>query len=152
MRELQALRLESVEAKAQSDILQERTTLIDMLTHELKTPLGTIKFALASLQRDHAAHANSVAKIPSPAKTIRIPGPGPTKAIAPKTVIKPPIKPIITRQTRRPIGVFLNQVLILIFFLFLQLVLRKRHLQSLYVAFYNFQRRQLSNVQNVYFP
>ena len=63
MRELQALRLESVEAKAQSDILQERTTLIDMLTHELKTPLGTIKFALASLQRDHAAHANSVVRI-----------------------------------------------------------------------------------------
>lgn len=63
VQEMQALRLESVQAKAQSDILQERTTLIDMLTHELKTPLGTIKFALASLQRDHAAHPNSVVRI-----------------------------------------------------------------------------------------
>ncbi len=63
VREIQALRLESVRAQAQSDILQERTTLIDMLTHELKTPLGTIKFALASLQRDHAAHPNSVVRI-----------------------------------------------------------------------------------------
>jgi signal transduction histidine kinase len=32
--------------------LNERRALIDMLTHELKNPLGTVKFALASLQRN----------------------------------------------------------------------------------------------------
>ncbi|MEI7515715.1 MAG: ATP-binding protein [Betaproteobacteria bacterium] len=63
LREVQALRLESVRAKAQSDILQERTMLIDMLTHELKTPLGTIKFALASLQRDTGAHPHAQQRI-----------------------------------------------------------------------------------------
>ena len=63
LQEVQALRLEAVQAKAQSDILQERTTLIDMLTHELKTPLGTIKFALASLQKDTAAHPDAQQRI-----------------------------------------------------------------------------------------
>jgi hypothetical protein len=53
------------------------------------------------------AHANSVAKIPNPAKTIRIPGPGPINATAPTTVIPPPMIPIITRHTMRPTVVFL---------------------------------------------
>jgi hypothetical protein len=48
------------------------------------------------------AHANSVARIPRPANTIRIPGPGPISAIDPKTVIVPPIKPMNTRQKTRP--------------------------------------------------
>lgn len=49
--ELEALRLEAAQARATHDKLSERRALIDMLTHELKTPLGTIKFALATLKR-----------------------------------------------------------------------------------------------------
>ncbi len=49
--ELESLRLEAAEARAAQDKLSERRALIDMLTHELKNPLGTIKFALATLKR-----------------------------------------------------------------------------------------------------
>jgi two-component system, sensor histidine kinase LadS len=51
LQELQTLRLEAAQAAASEDKLKERSELIDMLTHELKTPLSTIKFALASLMR-----------------------------------------------------------------------------------------------------
>jgi hypothetical protein len=43
------------------------------------------------------AHANSVAKIPSPAKIINQPGPGVIKKTRPITVTAPPITPIRTR-------------------------------------------------------
>ncbi|WP_300552646.1 ATP-binding protein [Limnohabitans sp. Rim8] len=49
--ELQALKIQAAESKAHEDGLKERRDLIDMLTHELKTPLSTIKFAMASLKR-----------------------------------------------------------------------------------------------------
>jgi len=45
------LRVEAAQSMANQDKLTERLTLIDMLTHELKNPLGTIRFALASLKR-----------------------------------------------------------------------------------------------------
>jgi signal transduction histidine kinase len=45
------LRVEAAQSIANQDKLTERLTLIDMLTHELKNPLGTIRFALASLKR-----------------------------------------------------------------------------------------------------
>ncbi len=50
-REMEQLRLEAEKARAGEEKLSERGALIDMLTHELKNPLGTIKFALASLKR-----------------------------------------------------------------------------------------------------
>jgi signal transduction histidine kinase len=50
--ELDKLRNEAQQAKYSGERLTERRTLIDMLTHELKNPLGTMKFALASLQRN----------------------------------------------------------------------------------------------------
>jgi signal transduction histidine kinase len=50
--ELIALRMEAAQAKANEEKLTDRHTLIDILTHELKNPLGTIKFALASLRRN----------------------------------------------------------------------------------------------------
>lgn len=50
-RELEALRGQALEARAHQAELDERSALIDMLTHELKNPLGTIGFALASLKQ-----------------------------------------------------------------------------------------------------
>jgi len=48
--ELEKLRSSAEQARANEDKLSERRALIDMLTHELKTPLSTIRFALASLK------------------------------------------------------------------------------------------------------
>lgn len=50
-KEIIALRLEAAQAKSNEEKLMDRHTLIDLLTHELKNPLGTIKFAMASLRR-----------------------------------------------------------------------------------------------------
>jgi signal transduction histidine kinase len=57
--ELQALKIQAAESKAHEDGLKERRDLIDMLTHELKTPLSTIKFAMASLKRTALAQGES---------------------------------------------------------------------------------------------
>jgi len=51
LEEIQTLRLQTAQAQANEEKLSERRMLIDMLTHELKNPLATIKFALASLRR-----------------------------------------------------------------------------------------------------
>lgn len=45
------LTLQAAQSVANAEKLSERQTLIDMLTHELKNPLGTMRFALASLKR-----------------------------------------------------------------------------------------------------
>jgi two-component system, sensor histidine kinase LadS len=50
------LKVQAAQAMANADKLSERQTLIDMLTHELKNPLGTIRFALATLKRQ--AHSD----------------------------------------------------------------------------------------------
>ncbi len=50
-KEIIALRLEAAQAKSHEEKLMDRHTLIDLMTHELKNPLGTIKFAMASLRR-----------------------------------------------------------------------------------------------------
>jgi signal transduction histidine kinase len=63
LREVQALRIEALQAKAQREILKERNTLIDVLTHELRTPLGTMRFALASLKRDKGTGPDSLKRI-----------------------------------------------------------------------------------------
>lgn len=44
------LKLQAAQSVANAEKLSERQTLIDMLTHELKNPLGTMRFALASLK------------------------------------------------------------------------------------------------------
>jgi signal transduction histidine kinase len=63
LREVQALRIEAVQAKGQREILKERNTLIDVLTHELKTPLGTMRFALASLKRDLGVNPDALQRV-----------------------------------------------------------------------------------------
>jgi signal transduction histidine kinase len=50
-KELEALRQQAEAAKLHQSEADERGALIDMLTHELKNPLGTIRFALASLRQ-----------------------------------------------------------------------------------------------------
>lgn len=63
MQEVQALRMEALQVQTQREILKERNTLIDVLTHELKTPLGTMRFALASLAREHSANPDSSQRV-----------------------------------------------------------------------------------------
>lgn len=50
MQEAQELRVQIAAAQADEKALKERGALIDMLTHELKNPLGTMRFALASFR------------------------------------------------------------------------------------------------------
>jgi signal transduction histidine kinase len=61
--ELQALKIQAAESKVHEEGLKERRDLIDMLTHELKTPLSTIKFALASLKRMALLHGESTDRV-----------------------------------------------------------------------------------------
>ncbi|WP_416547021.1 ATP-binding protein [Limnohabitans sp. DCL3] len=61
--ELQALQIQAAESKVHEEGLRERRELIDMLTHELKTPLSTIKFAMASLKRMAQAHGESTERV-----------------------------------------------------------------------------------------
>lgn len=51
---VQSLRLVRLQAENQSQQLKERQSLIDMLTHELKNPLSTIRFSLESIKRSRA--------------------------------------------------------------------------------------------------
>lgn len=60
---LQALQIQAAESKVHEEGLKERRELIDMLTHELKTPLSTIKFALASLKRMAVAQGASAERV-----------------------------------------------------------------------------------------
>ena len=62
-RELEALRESAVNARTNAEKLKDRSALIDMLTHELKTPLGTIQFSLATLKRAVAGGSESIQRI-----------------------------------------------------------------------------------------
>ena len=81
------------------------------------------------------AHANSVARIPSPANKTKTPGPGATSNTAPKTVIPPPTNPINKRHTKRPAGVFLIQLRNFILFYSLTIAFRMQHRRSLHDAY-----------------
>jgi signal transduction histidine kinase len=61
--ELQTLKIQAAASKVHEEGLKERRDLIDMLTHELKTPLSTIKFALASLKRMALAQGESADRV-----------------------------------------------------------------------------------------
>ena len=62
-RELETLRESAVNARTDAEKLKDRSALIDMLTHELKTPLGTIQFSLATLKRAVAGDSESIHRI-----------------------------------------------------------------------------------------
>jgi signal transduction histidine kinase len=55
------LQLDAFEAKSSAALLADRNTLIDLLTHDLKNPLGTITFASNAL-REQVKHDPSAAK------------------------------------------------------------------------------------------
>jgi signal transduction histidine kinase len=57
------LKLEAATSLANQEKLTERQTLIDMLTHELKNPLGTIRFALASLKKQSQVDQDALARV-----------------------------------------------------------------------------------------
>ena len=57
------LSLEAAKSQANHEKLTERQTLIDMLTHELKNPLGTIRFALASLKKQSQVDQDALARV-----------------------------------------------------------------------------------------
>lgn len=61
--EIEALRRGSEQARANEEKLNERSALIDMLTHELKNPLGTIQFSLATLKRALTGDADSLQRV-----------------------------------------------------------------------------------------
>jgi len=60
---LQAFKLEAAKSAAQRERLMERQSMIDMLTHELKNPLGTIRFAIASLKRNESIDSDSLQRV-----------------------------------------------------------------------------------------
>lgn len=60
---LQKFKLEAAKSTAQRERLIERQSMIDMLTHELKNPLGTIRFALASLKRSSSEDSESQQRV-----------------------------------------------------------------------------------------
>jgi len=56
MSDLQNLRLVGLQTQFSAQQLKERQSLIDLLTHELKNPMGTIRFALEALKRSITPH------------------------------------------------------------------------------------------------
>jgi signal transduction histidine kinase len=60
---LQEFKLEAAQSTAQRERLIERQSMIDMLTHELKNPLGTIRFAIASLKRNVSIDSESLQRV-----------------------------------------------------------------------------------------
>ncbi len=55
------LQLDALQAKSSAALLADRNTLIDLLTHDLKNPLGTITFASRAL-REQVKHEPSAIK------------------------------------------------------------------------------------------
>ena len=62
-KELDKVKRLSNEAQLNKEKLTERTTLIDLLTHELMNPLGAIKFLVASLKYSVSAEENPIKKL-----------------------------------------------------------------------------------------
>lgn len=62
MQAIQKLELDAEKSRFQQQQLKEQMALIDMLTHELKTPLSTIKFAISTLHKTALAWGESVAR------------------------------------------------------------------------------------------
>jgi len=63
LQEIQKLQLDAAQAQANQNLVSERSALIDMLTHELKTPLSTIRFALATLKSKFNSDLDSMGRV-----------------------------------------------------------------------------------------
>ena len=63
LEEVQSLRFVRLQADNQAQQLKERQSLIDMLTHELKNPLSTIRFSLESIKRNQTQGTASDAPV-----------------------------------------------------------------------------------------
>ena len=70
LEEVQTLRLVRLQADNQTQQLKERQSLIDMLTHELKNPLSTIRFSLESIKRSRAPGEDSDAPVQHIAQSV----------------------------------------------------------------------------------
>ena len=70
LEEVQSLRLVRLQADNQAQQLKERQSLIDMLTHELKNPLSTIRFSLESIKRSRAQGDSSDAPVQHIAQSV----------------------------------------------------------------------------------
>jgi len=70
LEEVQSLRLVRLQADNQTQQLKERQSLIDMLTHELKNPLSTIRFSLESIKRSRAQGDSSDAPVQHIAQSV----------------------------------------------------------------------------------
>ena len=70
LEEVQSLRLVRLQADNQAQQLKERQSLIDMLTHELKNPLSTIRFSLESIKRSRAPGEASDAPVQHIAQSV----------------------------------------------------------------------------------
>lgn len=63
--EVDVLRRQAFIAHNKQVELDEQSALIDMLTHELKNPLGTVRFALASLKQQDLGHKDLLMRLQS---------------------------------------------------------------------------------------
>jgi signal transduction histidine kinase len=63
LKEIQKLQLNAAQAQANQTLVNERNALIDMLTHELKTPLSTIRFALSTLKSKFNSDDESIGRV-----------------------------------------------------------------------------------------
>ena len=70
LEEVQSLRLVRLQADNQAQQLKEHQSLIDMLTHELKNPLSTIRFSLESIKRSRAQGDSSDAPVQHIAQSV----------------------------------------------------------------------------------
>jgi signal transduction histidine kinase len=61
--EVETLRQQALQARSQRVEINDRSALIDMLTHELKNPLATVRFALASLKQQAQGHKEWLTRI-----------------------------------------------------------------------------------------
>ena len=74
-REMQELQMMRARNQAEGEQIKERSMLIDMLTHELKNPLATMRMAAGSLRRSLSQHkttesADSIERITSMVQAI----------------------------------------------------------------------------------
>ena len=86
--------------------IMEIAVQIAAIMYFIQSGIPTFSAAVAAIvlvfRMARDAHANSVAKIPSPASNTSNPGPGAKRKIVPTIVTNPPMTPMKTRQRSEP--------------------------------------------------